>query len=140
LRESREPETWELSDEEFQAVSGLPPGERYNHLVKRVADWQWIWVLEDDSGLAGSADEQGRRYLPTWPHARYAEAAAIDEWAGTRPNAVEIHEWVENVLPGVAEKEGMIAAFPTPGDQGFIVPPLGMKADIEEELTLYEPA
>ena len=96
-------------------------------------------MLEDDAGLAGSADDGGRRYLPVWPHARYAETAATGEWAGTKPGAVEIHEWVDEMLPGIAEKDGMIAAFPTEGDQGYIVPPLGMKADLEQELSLYEP-
>jgi Protein of unknown function (DUF2750) len=59
--------------------------------------------------------------------------------AGTKAGAVEIHEWVDEVLPGIAEKDGMIAAFPTAADQGYIVPPLGMKADLEQELSLYEP-
>lgn len=56
----------------------------------------------------------------------------------THPAAVEIHPWVEESLLGDAEKRGMISAFPTPGHQGFVVPSTGMKADIEEELTLYE--
>jgi hypothetical protein len=29
-----EPRTSEMNDEEFHAVSALPPGERYNHFVK----------------------------------------------------------------------------------------------------------
>ena len=132
------PETWELNDEEFAAVSALPPGERYNHLVKRVADWQWIWLLEDDAGLVGQADDEGRRYLAVWPHARYAEACAVDEWAGAKPSAMEIHAWVDEALPSIAERGGMLSAFPTPQHQGFIVPPLSMKADLEEELALYE--
>jgi hypothetical protein len=32
----------------------------------------------------------------------------------------------------------MTVVFPTPEHKGFIVPPLGMKEDIEEELSLYE--
>jgi hypothetical protein len=54
-----EPETWKMNDREFGAVSGLPAGERYNHLVKRVAGWQWIWLLEDDAGLSGRENEEG---------------------------------------------------------------------------------
>ena len=95
-------------------------------------------MLEDDAGLAESADDAGRSYVPVWPHSRYAEAAAIGDWAGTKPTPIEIHDWVDDA-PGIAEKDGMIAAFPTEGDQGYIVPPLGTKADLEQQLSLYEP-
>jgi hypothetical protein len=37
-------------------------------------------------------------------------------------------------LPAIAEKGGMLSAFPTPEHQGFIVPPLGMKDDLETAL------
>ena len=42
-----------MNDQEFSAVNALPAGERYNYLVKRVAEWQWIWLLEDEAGLVG---------------------------------------------------------------------------------------
>ena len=51
-----EPRVWDLSEQEFDAVSALPAGERYNHFVKRVVDWEWVWVLEGpDGGLASSS-------------------------------------------------------------------------------------
>ena len=112
----------------------MTPGERYDELVRRVAETRRIWLLEDDAGLVGSADDDGRRYLAVWPDAASAEACALDEWAGAQPSAMEIRGWLDEALPAIAEKGGMIAAFPTPEHQGFVVPPLGMKEDLEEEL------
>lgn len=127
-----------MNDEEFRAVSTLEPGARYDHFVKRVADWQWVWVLEDDNGLVAKSDDGGRAFVAVWPHERYAEACATEEWAGAEPSAIEVHEWADERLPRLAEENLMTVVFPTPSHQGFVVPPLGMKEDLEEELSLYE--
>lgn len=131
--------SWHVSDPEFGAVSALPAGERYNHFVKRVADSERVWVLASDSGdLVQQADDQGRSYLAVWPHPRYAAACATAEWAGTEPAEIGVDEWTIAVLPRLAAEGRMLVVFPTPDDQGFIVPPAGMKEDIESELSLYE--
>ncbi|MEX0674297.1 MAG: DUF2750 domain-containing protein [Gaiellaceae bacterium] len=112
----------------------MTPGERYDYLVRHVAETGRIWLLEDDAGLVGQADDEGRRYLAVWPDSASAEACAVDEWADAKANAMELNAWIEEALPAIAETGGMLSAFPTPDHQGFIVPPLGMKADLEEEL------
>ena len=135
-----EPRTWEMNDEEFRAVSALPPGERYNHFVKRVADWEWVWALEqaDGKGLVQAVDDDGVSYLAVWPHPRYAEACAVGDSRGTAPAAIEVHDWAVEILPRLADEGTRLVVFETPGQQGFIVPPEGMKEDIESELSLYE--
>jgi hypothetical protein len=134
------PRVWELKDEEFRAISSLPAGERYNHLVKRVADWEWIWVLEYPvGGLAQSTSDDGVAHLAVWPHPRYAEACADGDWAGAVPATFEIHEWVYELIPEMIRDRIMLVVFPTPAEQGFVVPPAGMREDIVSELSLYEP-
>jgi uncharacterized protein DUF2750 len=137
-----EPRTWEMNEEEFRAVSALPAGERYNHFVKRVTDWEWVWALEqaDGKGLVQSVDDDGVSYLAVWPHPRYAEACAVGDWGGTAPTAIEVHDWVVAILPRLAEEGTRLIVFETPGQQGFIVPADGMREDIESELSLYEPS
>jgi hypothetical protein len=135
----REPSTWDMNEEEFRAVTALAPGERYNHFVKRVAEWERVWVLASDTGgLVQNEDDEGRGYLAVWPHPRYAEACATDEWAATEPAEIGIDEWTIEVLPSLAAEGTMLVVFPTPDQQGFVVPPEGMKEDIESELSLYE--
>jgi hypothetical protein len=82
-----------LRDEEFGAVTALEAGERYNHFVKRVAGSEWVWALADGDGLVAKADDEGCKYLAVWPHPRYAEACATDEWSGTQPTAIEVDQW-----------------------------------------------
>jgi uncharacterized protein DUF2750 len=136
-----EPRTWEMNDEEFRAVSALPAGERYNHFVKRVADWEWVWTLEEPGGgLVQSVSDEGVSALAVWPHSLYAEACAEGDWAGTVSAGFEVHEWVYELLPKLGTEGLMLVVFPTPEHQGFLVTAEGMKEDIESELSLYEPS
>ena len=112
----------------------MTPGERYDYLVCHVAETGRIWLLEDEAGLVGQADDEGRRYLAVWPDSASAEACAVEEWVGATPSAMELTAWIEGALPAIAEKGGMLSAFPTLEHQGFIVPPLGMKEDLEDAL------
>jgi hypothetical protein len=131
-----------MNDEEFRAVSALPAGERYNHFVKRIADWEWVWALEqeDGKGLVQAVDDEGISYLAVWPHRRYAEACAVGDWSGTIPAAFEVHDWVVAILPRMAEEGVRLVVFETPDQKGFIVPAEGMREDLESELPLYEPS
>ena len=129
--------TWSMNEAEFAAVNDLPAGDRYDHFVKRVADWQWVWVLEDDQGLVTMGDDEGQQYVAVWPHPRYAEASASDAWAGLEPKPIELEEWM-TWLPELAQRGLMTIVFPTPADDGFVVPPLGMAEDIVAELSTYE--
>ena len=84
------------------------------------------------------SDEEGTRYVSLWPHARYAEACAVDEWNGASPTAVEVHELVENDLPKMDVDGVMLAVFPTPDDAGFIIPPAELREALQAELAQYE--
>ncbi len=68
-----------ISDAEFAAVCALPAAERYAHFVKQVADGEEVWSLRNADGWVLSGNEAGDELVPVWPHARYAEACAIDQ-------------------------------------------------------------
>jgi hypothetical protein len=70
-----------VKDPEFAAVSALPGPARYAHFIGQVADWEEVWGLRGSGGWVLAADDDGRQLMPIWPHARYAEACAVGEWA-----------------------------------------------------------
>lgn len=115
--------TWEVGDTEFAAVRLLPARERYEYLVKRVADRGLLWSLKGDVGWVLGADGSGRQMHPVWPHARFAAAASIGAWAETRPEAIEVHEWLDTWTPGMNQAGRLVAVFPTDrGDEAAVDP------------------
>ena len=41
--------------------------QRYDYCVKRVADWQEAWSIEDERGWLTVADDSGVVHVPLWP-------------------------------------------------------------------------
>jgi hypothetical protein len=127
-----------LNPKQFAAVSALPAPDRYQHFVGRVADWQFVWGLRDLGGWVSAADDEGNPGFAVWPHPDYAAACAIEKWAGNSPAAIEIHEFLENWLTGMASDGVAVAVFPTATMRGVLVPALQLQRAIQEELSRVE--
>jgi hypothetical protein len=129
--------TWEISGDEFESVIKLPLGARYEHFIKKVADWKEIWSLWKD-GWVLMGDKDGNEAIPVWPHPMYAEASAVGEWLGCQPKKISLDDWLEQWSPGMAKDKRMVAVFPTAVGETVTVDPLKLKSDLEEELSEYE--
>ena len=127
-----------LNPMQFKAVSALAGPGRFRHFVGRVADWQQVWSLKEESGWVSAADDQGNIIFPVWPHPDYAAACAVGHWSGSSPTSIEVHEFLERWLPGL-DKDGLaVAVFPTPTKGGVIMPAYQLQRAIQDELSGLE--
>jgi hypothetical protein len=131
-------DTWELRDPEFEALRKLEPTKRYQHFLSRVSDWGWVWVLRDGKELARATDEQGRKYVPVWPHERYAEAERIGDWERYVTGDVEVHEFVDGALPELEAAGVHVAVFPVVDNGAWTVTADDLRADLREAFGQYE--
>ncbi len=130
--------TYRMTNNQFSAALKLSASLRYDHFIKRVADWGTVWSLgtAEEWALLGDAEE--REVVPVWPHERYAEACASGDWAGHHPRSIPLVEWLDAWLPGIARDGRRVAVFPTPSCKGIVVTADRLQADLEEELRNYE--
>ncbi|MBK1891092.1 DUF2750 domain-containing protein [Undibacterium sp. 14-3-2] len=131
-------DSYRFSEQEHASVTRLEGSERYEHFVKRVADWQNVWGLKNETGWVSAEDDSGNRGIPVWPHPDYAAACAKDEWAGNQPTPIEVQEFVAIWLPNMANDNVHVAVFPTTSMKGVMVPALQLRDDLQEELADYE--
>lgn len=132
------PDTYALSAQQFSAVSALAGPERYKHFVGRVADWQSVWGLRNESGWVAAGDENGNSGFPVWPHPDYALVCAIGDWSSNSPSPIEVHEFVERWLPNMTAQGVLVAVFPTPSMRGVLVPAAELQEHIQQELSQIE--
>jgi hypothetical protein len=128
---------YEIRQQEYVAVTALPAPRRYDHFIKRAADWGEVWSLKTLDGWVLVGDDSGRELVPVWPHPEYARACA-PEWPGAEPERIALEDWVERWLPGIERDLRAVAVFPTPGLKGAVVEPSRMAADLAEELSNFE--
>lgn len=103
-----------LPQSQFAALLSSAGPARFKHFIGRAADCERLWGLRDASGWVGLTDETGAPGFPVWPHPDYAIACATQNWAGCFPAEIDVHEFMEEWLPDMTEREVCIAVFPTP--------------------------
>ena len=128
---------WDVNEEEFRSVLGLPGNERYGYFIKRVASHGELWGLRGEGGWVVAEDDEAVPHFPVWPHPRFADACGAGPWAEERPAAIDIDEWVEAWLSNL-ERDGLrVAVFQTPEDQGVSVSASRLGRDLENELERF---
>ena len=128
-----------LGEKEIQAVTNLPPGKRYLHFVKRVADWEEVWgLVSQDNKWILAGDPNVPDCFPVWPHRDYAALCANAEWSGHSPRAISLDAYMENWLPDSARKGLLVAVFLTAGLNAAVVTPDRLLADLQNECEWYE--
>jgi hypothetical protein len=130
--------TWEVYDEEFEAVLAQPAPKRCTYFLKRVAARGQLWGLHGAGGWVIAEDDDGYKHFPVWPHPRFATACAEREWKGEKAEPIDIDEWVEGWSPKMTEDGLRVSVFQTPADQGIGVSPERLKHDLEDELSHFE--
>lgn len=127
----------EPTDAELDAVIRLSPVERYEHFLKRVIDFDQVWMLEDDEGLVSFNHGQSE-VLPVWPARRYAEfamARALSDWPAARYVSRSLRDWLETTLLPLKDEGGLgLAVFADANGEGLHVSVSDMIADLHDEL------
>ncbi|HEY2585405.1 MAG TPA: DUF2750 domain-containing protein [Tepidisphaeraceae bacterium] len=132
--------SWELRDKEFESVIKLGAPARYEYAIKRIADRQEVWSLWENGWVLLGADD-GREMVPVWPHARFAAAYAVGDWADREPRAIELSAWIDRWIPGITRDGRAVAVFPTrtaDANRGTVVEPEQMLQDLRGELDMVE--
>jgi Protein of unknown function (DUF2750) len=113
-------EPYEVHDKEFASVSGLEGRQRFEHLLKRICDTEVVFLLADEDGelivLTDEEDAAAPPQVPVWPHPRYAEAYRASVGGGTGYSSVELTEFVDLLLPHLAEEGAVVVVMPIEQD------------------------
>ncbi|MCP5024613.1 MAG: DUF2750 domain-containing protein [bacterium] len=111
--------------------------ERFDYLVRKVADFEEIWCLANE-GWASCADDSGQVAVPMWSEADFAAVCATGDWEGMRPKPIELVDFLDNWVPGMMRDNCMVAVFPTPSGRGVLVEASHLGEALEEEKKQYE--
>jgi hypothetical protein len=126
-----------ISKKQISAVSALPGPKRYSHFVKVAADRARVWGLFSD-GWALAANAEGEKTFPVWPEAEYAALCAVGEWAGYVPKEIEVHDFLDELVPMLQESGVRVSVFVLPSDKGVTPTVDELVRDLRAELDLIE--
>lgn len=124
----------EVSAKDFLDLSKMLPEPRFEYALGKMIETQQLWGLFGKNGwLMVKADED--TCFPIWPHAEFANAWVKDDYPDCKPQLIELSEWREVWLPGMAKNKTLILVFPLGDDEeGIILESEELQQCIEEDL------
>jgi hypothetical protein len=97
-----------------------------------------MWALASDRGWVVGADDDGREFVPVWPHPRYAEDEATGDWEDSTPALIDVHDWLDTWTPNLVVDKRLVGVFPVHGQEQAVIEPSEFAADLRDELSLVE--
>ena len=127
-----------MHPKQLENVFALTSKQRYEHFILKVCDWEELWILEDNNkDFLIITPQEDLAYLPVWPHADYA-LAFHEVYPSLKPSRVELDSFLETWLPNLNNDGLKVGVLPNLGTTVWIIDPLDLKAELENELQQYE--
>ncbi|WP_065237017.1 DUF2750 domain-containing protein [Gallibacterium genomosp. 3] len=120
---------------EINSILSLKIEEIYLLSIKRISEYEEVWVLDDDGILTYGNEEQ--IYFPIWPEKIFAELNATNEWKEAKPYSISLEEFLLDFIPNLIENNYFLSIFPRENAENFIVHPKDFARDIDEYACEY---
>jgi len=118
-------------------ILNLSPQDRYGYFIRKVADFEEVWLIKDNGQYVTLDDKEEQIAIPVWPEKEFAELMLTDDWKSYTVECKNIHDFV--VWLETLEEEGYkIAGFPDIHLKGVVVTADVMKNHLLYELHQYE--
>ncbi|MCU4581564.1 DUF2750 domain-containing protein [Acinetobacter gyllenbergii] len=127
-----------MHPKQIENIFSLTPKQRYKHFVSKVCDWEELWILEDEhANYLILTPQENLEYLPVWPHTDYA-ACFREVYPSFTPTKVDLNNFIEKWLQILNDDGIKIGVLPNLDISVWIIDPLDLKEELENELKQYE--
>ena len=127
-----------ISQKEFEKVSELNPEKRLSYLIKRIADFEEVWLLYNDAdGYALNEETDGSDSFPVWPFKVFSDVWIEGEFSRFTSKKVTLELLLNSILPKLEEQQIRILAFPTDVGEGVLLKCAEFRELVEDELSQY---
>jgi Protein of unknown function (DUF2750) len=136
--------TWDVNDQELEAVLHQSADKQYGYFVGKTADWGEVWLVRRGETEYGQMQGDGENgdgggEVAVWPHERYVaacrDAGLFEDY---EPVTMEIHEFVDGMLASLVEDGIGVAVLPMPDGRYTPVPARRLRSDLDAELGRLE--
>ncbi len=126
-----------MSNKKIENVLNLKPSDRYGYLIRKVADFEQIFLISDKNGDYVTCGNDETECIPVWPELEFAKEFLNANWKDFNVVLLELNpflKWLDRL-----EIEGyLIGGFPNREFNSIVVKPTEMKNHLIYEIEQYE--
>jgi hypothetical protein len=126
-----------MTNPKIDNVFNLDAQDRYGYFIRKVSDFEQVFLLSDDDGKPVELGVDSIKCIPVWPEVEFVESLLKDDWKSCKINSVDLDTFLE-WLDQVQLEDYQIAGFPNRNLNAVIVDPQEMKKHIAFERSQYD--
>lgn len=128
-----------MNPQQYENVLALSAKERYSHFIGKVADWEQLWGLYNESeGWLTRTTPEKVEYLSVWPHPEYARKISKEYYPEYNEKEINLEDFMANWLPKLNSDNVKIGVFPNPEGNTWLMEANDLLQDLKDECEQYE--
>lgn len=127
-----------VSNKELENVSKLFPEDRYKYSIKKIADFEELFVLKDGDGNLAISIIDNFKAVSIWPTVEYVKSCQNGVWDQFQSYSYSLEELENDLLPLIRKERYVIDVLPVNNISGFVVSIDEFVRDLNEELENYQ--
>jgi hypothetical protein len=121
---------YEPHEDEYAAVPTMTDEELLEYFLYRIFETDEVWCLKDGPQLV-IRQVEGRETLPVWPYKRYADDAAVGEWAELQATADSVDFFSDQTLQKLIRQGLQVEIMPRQSALGCLISPQQLSSILE---------
>ena len=126
-----------MNQQKIDKIFELDSKERYGYLLRKVADFETIYLIADNEDKYVMLSSNDLNVIPVWPEKGFAKLFLTESWKNYNVVEYDIHDFIDWLTDLDKDNVG-IAGFPNSDFNTVHVSAVDMKNHLLFELSQYE--
>ena len=126
-----------MHKKQLENVFNLNSKERYGYLIRKIADFEQVFLISDKNGNYVTCGTDKEIIIPIWPELEFAQELIETEWKNCNVKMVELTDFM-NWMDKLEAENYLIGGFPNQKLNSIIVKPTEIKNHLLFECRQYE--
>ncbi|SDH08666.1 DUF2750 domain-containing protein [Psychroflexus sediminis] len=122
---------------QLENVFKLESKERYGYLIRKIADFEQVFLIADKEGNYVTCGTLDKLIIPIWPEQQFALKFIKTEWKNCVVKMVELDKFMD-WMDKLETENYLVGGFPNQKLNSIIVKPLELKKHLIFECRQYE--
>ncbi|MGH1386796.1 DUF2750 domain-containing protein [Kordia sp.] len=122
---------------QLESVFNLESKERYGYLIRKIADFEEVFLIADKKGNYVTLGSDNETVIPIWPELEFAQELIKKEWKKCVIKKVDLYDFMD-WMDKLETEDYLIGGFPNQKLNSIVVKPTEIKNHLIFECQQYE--